>query len=1169
MLGPLKITEVSCLMEQKEELPVIPINLSDNSTSKPSYSFKPLWRLPPRLPVFTGRNDQLRKLSNEFSGSNQQILIQQAPQITGTGGVGKSQLAIEFIYRLLEERKVTTVVWLNADTSLSDQLNSEFIQLARALSIDTTLLDKPGLIHAVYRVLNNYPHVLVVLDSATNYSDVQSYMPSTNSPLRFLVTTRDDQVWSNQFAQIPLGVFSLPEAVEYIKRVFSDRVVDDKDAELLANKMGCFPLALAQATGYILTRNIDIPSYISIFDQKKYNRVKLLDKPVIATDIHQETLWLTVNMSFEQLEDPLAQSLLARLAYFAPEAPILSDFISHCTSPDRSAEIIARMRKYGLVSGAIEERQVRLHQMVQEVIRLNHEEAVVKEHLKSIARHLQRYLNVNQDLIEGENKRMVMMVHADSLCSYIQKDFFNTDLKLLELFVLLLRDITLAKIALGRYQEALQIAKTAEEFLVRLPNVENDYKIVIYNILGVSYELVGEVQKALQYYELIMELTEHNRNSQLDPYTTILNVAASVVRLGNPKKAKAVLNKVYEELSSKDNPRERVYLKEAFLIMGGIYRELGEDVKGRDLLQRALDLSRSIYGNNHPKVALVTASVVSSYLSSKGNIDDEYFRMIHDSLSIIEERFGKNHLEVATVLGVMGEVYHIRGDPKRAQEIFQRALKIKVETFSENHPEVALTKFDLARVELVLGNTEAAEELLKSALETQQRFYGNYSKAAGRTLHMIGNTYHDQGDFDKAIKSMNEAIAILSKIYRPMHPTVAQVYNHLSCVYSDKGKFDLAMKFAEKAMEAFTALYGDDHVQVAAALNSLAGILARQGQVRAAIIPMERAIKIYRTVCGAKHFNIAGPLGNLALLYSEIQENTRAKEAAVEALEILSAHLGTEDHPSVAIVQLNLAKICIASKEYDQASQFCSTALNCFSRRLGNNHPSTVEASRLANILRNKPQIVGKSSADWLDELMSMPLSREHLLKLVNYCLQLQQPLLAVQFLACMPDHDNEIKALLVSSYLAMGDIKSAEQCINIKVDTELLGKIKEVRESAMTANARINAWDTNTNLEDDDKIRKAVLLIQVHRYQDAKAVLNSVIQNSASAHHAPAYYQLAKCELRLGNLQAASSHAERSNRLKPHENLVQLIQLIRELERNQPKLQRLVEQYSQLVFNM
>ena len=47
---------------------------------------------------FTGRELELSKLENIISSNNQTIKV----AITGLGGVGKTQLAIELVYRVME-----------------------------------------------------------------------------------------------------------------------------------------------------------------------------------------------------------------------------------------------------------------------------------------------------------------------------------------------------------------------------------------------------------------------------------------------------------------------------------------------------------------------------------------------------------------------------------------------------------------------------------------------------------------------------------------------------------------------------------------------------------------------------------------------------------------------------------------------------------------------------------------------------------------------------------------------------------------------------------------------------------------------------------------------------------------------------------------------------------
>ena len=71
--------------------------------------------LPPRFPFFTGREDLLDKLA--ASANRQHSTVVAPDSLAGGGGVGKTELAVEFAYRSLEARRVDWAGIVVADTS--------------------------------------------------------------------------------------------------------------------------------------------------------------------------------------------------------------------------------------------------------------------------------------------------------------------------------------------------------------------------------------------------------------------------------------------------------------------------------------------------------------------------------------------------------------------------------------------------------------------------------------------------------------------------------------------------------------------------------------------------------------------------------------------------------------------------------------------------------------------------------------------------------------------------------------------------------------------------------------------------------------------------------------------------------------------------------------------
>ncbi len=337
-------------------------------TTEQLAGLNPLWQLPPRLRVFTGRDDQLKSVQQAFAEQHQNMVIHQAQQISGTGGIGKTQLAVESAYRLYESKRFSHVFWLNADCSSGDQLATEFRAFAVALALTVKHPDIKVVIGEVYTKLAGLGNVLIVFDNASSYHQLNVYLPNALNNISILATTRDASSWTNHFHHLPLDIFSESEAVQYIEKVLPSPQFDLQQAKNLAVRLGLFPLALAQATAYIRNTNIGIENYLQLFNSA--HKIKMLDKPLLQSDPHQETIWITINLCLEKITDRLTLELLHCCAFLAPESPIDHELMSEL-SEDKSmgANCWDKLLHYGLVDLTGATHHMKLHQMVQEILR--------------------------------------------------------------------------------------------------------------------------------------------------------------------------------------------------------------------------------------------------------------------------------------------------------------------------------------------------------------------------------------------------------------------------------------------------------------------------------------------------------------------------------------------------------------------------------------------------------------------------------------------------------------------------------------------------------------------------------------------------------------------------------------------------------------------------------
>src|SRR6266852_9219511 len=89
-------------------------------------ALSPHWLLPlPRNPYFTGREEILEALHTQL-GVNQAVALTQSSALHGLGGVGKTQIALEYVYR--HALNYSAVFWIGAETA--ESIVSGLLQIA-------------------------------------------------------------------------------------------------------------------------------------------------------------------------------------------------------------------------------------------------------------------------------------------------------------------------------------------------------------------------------------------------------------------------------------------------------------------------------------------------------------------------------------------------------------------------------------------------------------------------------------------------------------------------------------------------------------------------------------------------------------------------------------------------------------------------------------------------------------------------------------------------------------------------------------------------------------------------------------------------------------------------------------------------------------------------------
>ena len=235
----------------------------------------PVWNIPYRQnPFFTGREDILQQLHEYFTQATTAALTQ-PPAITGLGGIGKTQVAVEYAYRYKEAYH--DVFWVNA-TSRGTLIDG-FVTIARLLTLPAKdEQDQTMIVAAVQQWLTNQSEWLLILDNADDSTKVTEFLP-TGENGHILLTTRE-QAWGAIAHNFTVKKMDETEGVLVLLRraniltsplapLSEASSVQQATAAKIVEAMDGLPLALDQAGAYIEETPSTLDAYLKAYQRRQ------------------------------------------------------------------------------------------------------------------------------------------------------------------------------------------------------------------------------------------------------------------------------------------------------------------------------------------------------------------------------------------------------------------------------------------------------------------------------------------------------------------------------------------------------------------------------------------------------------------------------------------------------------------------------------------------------------------------------------------------------------------------------------------------------------------------------------------------------------------------------------------------------------------------------------
>jgi len=337
--------------------------------------------------------------------------------------------------------------------------------------------------------------------------------------------------------------------------------------------------------------------------------------------------------------------------------------------------------------------------------------------------------------------------------------------------------------------------------------------------------------------------------------------------------------------------------------IGMLYKEQGRYAEAEPHLERALDLQREVFDEDH-RDTLGAATDLAVLFRAQGR-NDEAQQMLRAALDKQDPLLGAGDADTLRTCSVLAAVLHTgKSSLDEAEDLSRRALDGRRALFGADHADTLASMSNLSLLLQDRGRLDEALEIQRQVAEGLQRAHGELHQAA-----LVGK-------------------------------------NDLALVLQKSGRLDQAEPLYRETLEAQTKVLGAAHSDTLATTNNLAWLLHRRDRTDEAEELLTRAVETQRDSLGPDHQNTLAYVHNLALLQLEGDRAGQAEPTFADVVARAEEVLGPR-HQHTARFRYNLARCLKALGRLEEGREHAVAAHEVLFAVHGEDHAWTREASEL------------------------------------------------------------------------------------------------------------------------------------------------------------------------------------------------------------------------------
>jgi tetratricopeptide (TPR) repeat protein/nucleoside phosphorylase len=751
---------------------------------------------------FTGREDELEALKRTLLGSGTERVCS-IVGLSGTGGVGKSALAVHFAM-LNRHRFPDGVIGVRVDGKDVATIARDFARNAGVPIEPEDERDASAIMQSVFAARD----ALLIFDNAEDAS-IRKLLPGGNCAV--IVTTRDRGLPASlevpETGRIDVPVLPDPRCLELLRKRLGQRVdAEPEAANLIVRLVGGLPLAIQ-----IMAARLEVESWRRLGEMVEALRSERDRLTALAFRGDQD---LDVRVSFSaslKMLEPEEIDFFACLGVCHPDSFSVgaATAATNSTNPGLASDRLGYLYRLSLV---------------------NRPESIGDDRfvLHPLLRVFASELGGNRNLNERAEER-----HAQYLIALIKGIEDGTSLTADDVGEALMAGEWLLRKRESDYAYLISLEpllhrhgywKEAESLMARfleLARERAEPEAVVQ--LGIQrskfLQLSGDLQGSLEVLHSVLPDVETTANRRTE--AMVLNSLGGVLqRLGRFEEAADALQRSHELVVAQGDERGQAMVLNS---LGGVLQRLGRFEEAVDALQRSHELSQ---GDERGQAMALNS--LGGVLQRLGRFE-EAADTLQRSKRISEETGDQRSLAMA--LNSLGGVLQRLGRFDEAADALQRSKRISEEMGDQR--SLAMVLNSLGGVLQRLGRFDEAADALQRSHELLVAQGDERGQAM--VLNSLGGVLQRLGQFEEAADALQRSY----ELFQGDERSQAMALNSLGGVLQRLGRLEEAADALQRSHEMPVA-QGDERGQ-AMVLNSLGGVLQRLGRFEEAADALNKA----------------------------------------------------------------------------------------------------------------------------------------------------------------------------------------------------------------------------------------------------------------------------------------------------------------------------------------